>query len=153
VYIVHWWIVLRIRIFSQGSLKETKTHILFLINIFRKSCRWWNILEIYDRDRQATDNNVIWRMRFACPITKSRIQKHTHNIKIIIAFTQQKWLRKRASVLFYTCIVCLVWPCTTQYSCVNLAAPRSWYVSARLNTVSLGVLLPVPSSLCRKLCF
>jgi len=35
----------------------------------RKSCRFWDNVEKYDRDGQATDE--IWRMRFACAITKA----------------------------------------------------------------------------------
>ena len=34
-------------------------------------------MEKYGRTRQATDRNIIWRMRFACWITKERIQNCT----------------------------------------------------------------------------
>jgi hypothetical protein len=39
-------------------------------------------------------------MRFACRITKARLQTQTHlQYLIVIAFTRQKLLRERASVL------------------------------------------------------
>jgi fatty acid desaturase len=54
---------------------------------------------------QATDNNIIRRMRFACWITKA---KYTHReYVILIAFPKQQWLHERASVLRYTYIACL----------------------------------------------
>jgi hypothetical protein len=54
---------------------------------------------------QATDDNTIWRMRFACWITKAT---DTHSYVILIALSQQQWLCKRASMLRYTYIACLV---------------------------------------------
>ena len=45
-------------------------------------------------------------MRFACWITKA-IDTHSEYV-ILIAFAQQQWLRKGASVLRYTYIVYLV---------------------------------------------
>jgi len=55
---------------------------------------------------QATDDNIIRRMRFACCIPKAT---NTHSqYVILIAFQQQKWIRERATILRYTYIVCLV---------------------------------------------
>jgi hypothetical protein len=46
---------------------------------------------------QATDDNIIRRMRFACWISKAA---DTHSgYAILIAFARQKWLRERASML------------------------------------------------------
>jgi len=40
-------------------------------------------------DRQATDDNIIWRMGFACWIIKDTV---THSeYLIIIAFQRQQW--------------------------------------------------------------
>jgi hypothetical protein len=50
--------------------------------------------------REATDDNIMWRMRFACWISKAT--------GTLIAFPQQQWFRERASVLRYTYIACLV---------------------------------------------
>ena len=63
-------------------------------------------MEKYGRARQATDDNIIRRMRFACWITKAT-DTHSQYI-ILIAFPRQQWLRERALVLRYTYIACLV---------------------------------------------
>jgi hypothetical protein len=63
-------------------------------------------VETYGTARQVTDVNIIRRMRFACwIITATDI--HSEYV-ILIALSQQQWLRERASVLRYTYIVCLV---------------------------------------------
>jgi hypothetical protein len=63
-------------------------------------------VEKYGTARQATDDNIIRRMRFACWITKAT---GTHSgYVILIAFPRQQWLHERASVLHYTYIACLV---------------------------------------------
>ena len=49
---------------------------------------------------------TVWRMRIACWKTKAT---NTHLEYItLIAFTLQQWLHKRASMLRYTYITCLV---------------------------------------------
>ena len=58
------------------------------------------------RARQATDDNIIRLMRFACWITKATDTNSEH--VILIAFLLQQWLRERASTLRYSYIVCLV---------------------------------------------
>jgi hypothetical protein len=63
-------------------------------------------VEKYGRARQATDDNIIQRMRFACWITKAT-DTHSEYL-ILIAFPQRKWLRERASLLRYTYTACLV---------------------------------------------
>ena len=61
-------------------------------------------MEEYDRARQATDGNLIRRMRFVCWLTKPT---DTHlECKILIAFQRQQWIRERFSVLRY--IACIV---------------------------------------------
>jgi hypothetical protein len=63
-------------------------------------------VEKYGTARQATDDNLIQNMRFACRITKAT---DTHSEYVIrIAFLRQQWFRKRASLLRYTYIACLV---------------------------------------------
>jgi len=53
-------------------------------------------VEIYGRTRQATVDNIIRRMRFAC-----RVNKATETLRFCNAycFTQQQQLRERASML------------------------------------------------------
>ena len=54
-------------------------------------------MEKYDRDRQATDDNIIRRMRILYWITKAT---DTHSEYVIfIAFPLQKWLQEGASML------------------------------------------------------
>jgi hypothetical protein len=63
-------------------------------------------VEKYGRARQATDDNIIRRMRFTCWIGKTT---NTHSeYVILIAFPLQLWLRERASVLYYKYLVCRV---------------------------------------------
>jgi hypothetical protein len=57
-------------------------------------------VETYGRARQATDDNIIWRMRFACWINKAT-DTYSEYV-ILIAFPRQEWLRERASILLYT---------------------------------------------------
>jgi hypothetical protein len=63
-------------------------------------------VEKYSTARQATYDNIIRRMRFACWITKAT-EKLSEYV-ILIAFSWQKWLRERASVSRYRYIACLV---------------------------------------------
>jgi hypothetical protein len=63
-------------------------------------------VEKYGTTGQATDDNVIRRMRFTCWIAKAtqHTQTHTHSecVILLIAFPTAKRLRKRASLLRYT---------------------------------------------------
>ena len=75
--------------FQTKVVEKIKTRILCSITFFRKSCR--------GRDRQATDDNIIRRMRFACWITATT-DTHSEYV-ILVAFPRQNWLSERASVL------------------------------------------------------
>jgi hypothetical protein len=63
-------------------------------------------VEKYGTAEEATEDNIIRRMRFAYWITKAT-DTHSEYI-ILIAFPRQQWLHKRASMLRYTYIACLV---------------------------------------------
>jgi hypothetical protein len=91
------WIILRMRNISNRVAEKIKTHILCLI-FPRKLYRLWDNVEKYGRDRQATDDNIIRRMRFACWITKATDTPSEYVILIII-FALQEWLRERAPIL------------------------------------------------------
>ena len=55
--------------------------------------------------RQATGDNIIWRMRFACWITQ--VYRHTHSEYVIFtAFPQQQSLHERAAMsrLYVHCL-------------------------------------------------
>jgi hypothetical protein len=69
--IISRWILLRMRNFQTKVVEKTKTHILCSITFSRKSCRLWDNVEKHGTARQATYDNIIQRMRFACWITKA----------------------------------------------------------------------------------
>jgi len=51
----------------------------------------------YGRTWQASDDNIIRRMRFACWMTEDT-NTHTEYVRLIV-FPQQQWLRERTSLL------------------------------------------------------
>jgi hypothetical protein len=57
-------------------------------------------VEKYCTAGQATDDNIIRRMRFACWMAKAK-NTHTEYV-ILIVVTRQKWLREHAKLLRYT---------------------------------------------------
>ena len=77
-----------------------------MFNIFPKIVPFMKHGEKYGTAGQATDDNIIRRMRFACWITKAT-DTHSEYV-ILIAFPRQQWLRERASVLRCTHIACHV---------------------------------------------
>ena len=54
---------------------------------------------------EATDDNIIWRMRFACWITKAT---HTHSICNAYCFCTAAMVTGRAPLSLYTCIASLL---------------------------------------------
>jgi len=60
---------------------------------------------------QPTDDTILWRMRFACWITKGANTQSEY--VILIAFQRQQLFRERASVQCYTYIACLVYTLLT----------------------------------------
>jgi hypothetical protein len=92
------WSFLRMRHASDEVVEKIKTHILCSVTFFfRISCRLWDKMEIYGRPRQATDNIITRRMRFACWIAKAT---NTHpEYALLVAFPERQCLRKRASML------------------------------------------------------
>jgi hypothetical protein len=83
-----------------------KKHILCSINVLRKSCRLWDNARKYGRAGQATDDNIIQRMRIVCWITKTT---NTHSEYVInIVFPWQHWLGECTSVLSHTYTACLL---------------------------------------------
>jgi hypothetical protein len=60
----------------------------------------------YGSARQATYDNIIRRMRFACWITNAA-DIHSEYV-MLIGFPCQQWLRERASCYVYTYSVSLV---------------------------------------------
>jgi hypothetical protein len=78
--------------------ENQNTHFMFN-NFFPKIVPFlisYNV-EKYGRARQATDDNIIRRVRFACWVTKPT-DTHSEYI-ILIAFPLEQGLRERAAVL------------------------------------------------------
>jgi hypothetical protein len=64
---------------------------------FERSCRFVIMWKKSGRARQASDDNIIRRMRFACCMIEDT---NTHSeYVILIVFPQQHWLRKRTPLL------------------------------------------------------
>ena len=60
------WILPRMRNASDKSCRENQNTYFVFNNFFlRKSCPLWDNVEIYDKARQATGDNITRRMRFA----------------------------------------------------------------------------------------
>jgi hypothetical protein len=71
---------------------------LFVFNKFScGSLACYDNVEVYSSARQATDDNMIRRMRFACWIADAR---NTHSeYLMLIAFPRQQWFRERFPML------------------------------------------------------
>jgi hypothetical protein len=90
------WIILRMWNVSK-IVEKIKTHILYFITFCRNSAAYeimWKNMVQPDRAQMT-----IWRMRFACWITKAT---DTHSECVILTFSQQQLLGKRTSILQYT---------------------------------------------------
>ena len=86
-----------------------KKHILCSVTFSQKSCRLRDNVEKHCRVGQATDVNIIQRMRFTCWIPKAtHTHTHTHSeYAILISFPRQL-LRERISMLrLHTLTYCL----------------------------------------------
>jgi hypothetical protein len=100
------WILLKMRKFSDKSCKENENTFYVQQLFFWKSCRLWDNVEKYSRDRQTTDENITQCMYFSCWINKAT---DTHSeLVILIAFARQKLLRERTWILRYRYVPCLV---------------------------------------------
>jgi hypothetical protein len=85
--------------FQTKDSETIKAHILRWIFYYRKSYHLWDNVEEHGTARQATDDNVIRRVRVACWVTKANTHTHTHSeYVILIVFPRQQWSRKRSYV-------------------------------------------------------
>ena len=81
----HLWqyiadLFLKWEIFQIKVVDKTKTHILCSVTCFRKSCRLWDNVEKYGGARGATNDIIIWLIRFAYWISKAtRIHTPKHS--------------------------------------------------------------------------
>jgi hypothetical protein len=97
--IIFRWILLRMRNVSDKICTENQNIHFMFNNIFPKIVLLWDNVEKHGRPRQATDDNIIRRIRFACWITKAT-DTHSEDVTLI-AFPRHQFLRERASLLRY----------------------------------------------------
>jgi len=96
---------------------KIKAHILCFL---QKSYRPQDKVEKYGTTRQATDDNIIRPMRFACGIRKAT-EKHSEYV-ILTALPLQQCLHERATMLRHSYLACLCFcllyrePCCKQGS-------------------------------------
>ena len=116
------YILLRMRNFLDKFVKKIETRVLSSVTFFFKSCRLWDNVEKCGGALGAINDVTIRRIRATCWISKAawthaqahaNAPGHTHartHTKCItfIAFPRQQCFRKRASLLRYTYIVCIV---------------------------------------------
>ena len=67
--------------FRPKDVGKLNTHILRSITFLRKPWHLWDNVEKYCTAGQATEDNIIWRMRIACWITEAT---NTHWVSIIL---------------------------------------------------------------------
>jgi len=101
-YFLEW------EMFRTKVVDKIKTHISYSVTFPRKLYRLWDNVGKFCRLGQATDDNIIQRMRFACWITKAT-DTHSEYL-ILIAFLRQQLSRDCGSMLRYTYIAWLVFP-------------------------------------------
>jgi hypothetical protein len=88
-------------------VEKIKTLVLCSVTFFFKNSAVYEILwKSMVTARQATDDNIIWHMRFVCWITEIT-DTHPEYVTLI-AFPKQQLLCEHVSVLHYLYIVSLV---------------------------------------------
>jgi hypothetical protein len=128
--------------FQTKVVEKIKTHILYSINVPRKSCRLWDNVGKYGTAGQATDGNIIRRMGIACWIPKAT-DTHSQYV-ILIDFPLQQWLGERASMLHYTYIVSFVF--ILQSSCIFPKMVFLYIPYLNLSPLCNSQMVPVPLS-------
>ena len=141
--IISRWFHLWIGKFLDKVLEKIKTHILCLITVSRTSCLLWDHAENYDIARQATNVNIIGRMRSSCWLTRT-----TNTLRIWDTYcfcTATRVARKRFS--FFTCVSCSfhVVKIVTLYPSILFLFCRFYSLPFYPSTSTLNVLLSVPS--------
>jgi hypothetical protein len=82
------WILLGMRSISDNFVDKIKTHILCPSKFLPKIVPLKGNMEKYGRTRQAADDNITRRMRFACWITKAT--DANSELVTVLAFPRQQ---------------------------------------------------------------
>jgi len=59
--------------FQTNVAEKIETHILCSIHFLQKLCRLWDTMEKYGTAREATGDNIMYRICFAYQITDVKI--------------------------------------------------------------------------------
>jgi hypothetical protein len=111
--IISLWILVTMQNASDKICSENQnTHLMFYNFFFLQSYCVCDNAEKHGGVRQATDENITQRMRFACWITTAT-DTHSEYV-ILISFPLQQWLREGAAIFRYTFIACL-FSCPSTY--------------------------------------
>jgi hypothetical protein len=97
------WIILW-EMLQTKVVEEIIIHILCSVAFFPKIVPFMRYIEKYGRAWQATDGNIIRRMRFACWITKAADTRSEY--VILIALPRQQWSRERYVRRRLSCTIC-----------------------------------------------
>jgi len=93
-------ILLEMRSILDKSCRENQNTYFMFNNYFPTIVPFIRRRGKLCRAGQATDYNIIQRMRIGCWITKAT-NIHSENVILIFSSPRQQWLRERASVLGY----------------------------------------------------
>ena len=141
---------------DKSCIENQNTYFMFKIFFPRRACLFWRNEGKHRRTRRATDDNIIWRMRFACWTNKA-IHRHTLRICNIYCF----WLHERASLVFdnmtsyYSSVIRSgVFPFCLPFKNIYIfLIIHAWYISAHLilRPLTIIIFFCYCSSLCYKL--
>ena len=85
---VHLWRCLALFVFGMRSVseknRENKTHFVFNNLLPKNPAGFEKMWKKYGRTGRVTNGSIIRRMCYACWITKTRIDTHTHTHTLII---------------------------------------------------------------------
>jgi len=107
--------------FQTKFVEKFKTHIFCSITFFQKSFSLWNNVEKYF---QTTDDNTIWRMRFACCIPKAT-DRYSEYV-ILIAIPLQQWLRLNVASQIHASLVIFIVGCQCRVILIGCVTHKHW---------------------------
>ena len=100
------WILLRARNVSDIiCTKSQNTHFIFKFFFFQKSSRLWDNVEKYCRTREATDDNITWRMRIASWIMKAT-NTHSEYVMLLIFLCNSGYTMRLSVTLYVHSLSC-----------------------------------------------
>jgi len=107
-----------------------KTNNWRSVTFLRQSCLIWDNVEKYGRPIQATDDNIIRRMRFACWVNK--VANTYSEYVILTTFPRKQWLCQSASMwrLQVHCLFCSSWfgcSCVNSHEYHELSQQVDWF--------------------------